>query len=202
MNYKCAALVLLVGGVCGGCMSRPFTVEGVREGKLSQIEVVKHTRADVRQIWGEPPFEDGDQWDYPVQSAPFGPHLGMPRLLPAIRLKVWFDQQGCVADWAFLHPTREQRLFAKPDAGFIESARIDLNRLLTSDRTKAEILAVFRYRFGPNLRKLCREESSERGPVLLFYVDRPGQFFIPPSWIRVSFDPLGRVAGRHTWGYR
>jgi hypothetical protein len=201
MNYVSAVLVLLVSGVFG-CASRPFMVEGVREFKLSQVEVVKHTRADVQRIWGQPPFEDGDQWDFPVQSAPFGPHLGMPKLWPAIRLKVWLDQQGCVADWAFLHPTKEQRLFAKPDAGFIESPRIDLNRLLTRDRTKAEILAIFRYRFGSNLRKLCREESCDQGVVLVFYVDRPDQFFIPPSWIRVWFDPQDRVAGRHTWGYR
>lgn len=202
MTLKCAAFVLLVGSIVGGCISRPFIVAGVRELKLNQIEAGNHTRADVRQIWGESPFEDQDRWDYPVQSTPFGPHFGMPRLLPAIRLKVWFDPQGCVVDWAFLHPTKEQRLFPKQDAGFIESPRIDLNRLLARDRTKAEILAIFRYHFPSNLKKLYREESSEQGPVLLFYVDRPDQFFIPPSWIRVAFDPSGRVADRYTWGYK
>src|SRR4051812_32694379 len=144
-------LLLLALMESSGCATRPRLYD-VPEVKLNQIHAGKDSQADVRRLLGEPPFADGDQWNYPIQFIPSPFSWGTPTLLPAVQLKVRFDQEDHVSEWGFYHPITDKRLIVDDPSGYLANGLIDLPVLLSHGRTKSEVIAVFRYHFDSMLR--------------------------------------------------
>lgn len=187
---------------------------GISLEHLGKLTPGLSDQADFLRLLGEPAsrtrgnFPGDTIWLYPIRA---WNTRGRTGVVPAALLRIRFDRSGVVQEWHFRDPDTGdvlpvRRTLSRDTRWFHDLAPppmppyIDLGRILRiGESTIADIareLEIWQPRvylgsgYDGDL-PVVRKQTTRRGGIWEYYVDRPSPLFIPPHYLIVSFHRSG-----------
>lgn len=178
----------------------------------------------VVAVFGEPADKkqscvlNGVVWRYPIRA--WSDMADRREIVPAIHLRIRFDESGTLIDWGFIDSRTKHALPIRETAD--EAYRwfrslsqapspippvIDLNKTLIRGQTTQREVEQALGQWHPDIYcgnggpvPVVTKMIPESGSVWDWYVDRPSPLFIPPHYLVVSYDKQGALIGWHFEG--
>jgi hypothetical protein len=222
-----ALLVVLLSLLSGGCdllrflrgSSPPPRIPELDHYAISLAGIQKtSSQAEVRAILGDPPFVyeryvEGrlwsTEWWYPIRHLTAVPHptgaKGQRQVIPAVELRIGFNEAGQVHEWGFFHPVNHAHLairesLEQADAWFGELCHppktIELAKVLRPGTPKEDVMTGMRW-FEASAVSTNWERSqvrvSREGPQarLTYFADHPSPLYVPSFYVVVTFNTTG-----------
>src|SRR5512136_109934 len=135
---RLAILMVLLSPLSDGCSplrflrasSPPPRIPELDNDVISLAGIQRTSRQeDVRAILGDPPFVHerygeerlrSTEWWYPIRHLAAVPHPAdanaQRQVIPAVELRIWFNEYGQVKEWGFFHPVNRSRLTIRENA--------------------------------------------------------------------------------------
>jgi hypothetical protein len=158
---------------------------------------------------------NGIIWRYPIRA--WNDIANTREIVPAIRLRVRFDELGLMNDWGFVDSITGRSLEIQETINdaykwFKSLSKapppippcIDLNKTLIRGQTTQEEVEQVLGKWHPDLYcsnggevPIVEKRIMEHGSLWDWYVDRPSPLFVPPRYLVVSYDKDMSLIGLH-----
>jgi len=222
-----ALLVVLLSLLSGGCDLLRFLRGSSPPPHIPELdsyaiglEGIQRTSSEeeVRALLGNPPFVyerylEGSLWSiewwYPIRHLAAVPRPGganaQRQVIPAVELRIGFNDSGQVTEWGFFHPVNHSHLairesLEQADAWFGELCHppktIELANVLRPGTPKEHVMTGMRW-FEASAVSTNWERSQVRvsgeGPqeTLTYFVDHPSPLYVPSFYAVVTFNETG-----------
>ncbi len=222
-----AILVMLLSLWSGACNRNGFLFGSSPPPRIPELDNyaislagIQRTSSpeEVRAILGDPPFVfqrtvDGrlwsTEWWYPIRDLTAVPHRAgakaQRQLIPAVELRIGFNESGQVTEWGFFHPVTHARLairesLEQADAWFGKLCHppktIVLANVLRQGTPIEHVMQGMRWFEGSTVstnweRSQVRVSREGQEETLTYFADHPSPLYVPSFYVVVSFKATG-----------